>query len=109
MKFIPIKSFNFSKKSRKKADIKFLIIHYTGMQSMIASVKRLTNPIHKVSCHYLIDRNGKIYQMVQDQKIAWHAGKSKWKNIINLNSRSIGIELVNKGQTWLSKIFKKTN
>ena len=107
MKFIPIKSFNFSKKSRKKADIKFLIIHYTGMQSMIASVKRLTNPIHKVSCHYLIDRNGKIYQMVQDQKIAWHAGKSKWKNIINLNSRSIGIELVNKGHRLGYQKFSK--
>ena len=47
---------NFSKKSRKNNDINLIIIHYTGMQSKIASIKRLINPKHKVSCHYLIDR-----------------------------------------------------
>ena len=88
---------NFSKKTRKRSDIKIVVIHYTGMQSKIASIKRLINPKHKVSCHYLIDRKGKILKMVDENKIAWHAGKSKWKNFINLNKNSIGIELVNKG------------
>ena len=100
MNLISIKSPNYSKKSRNKGKIKFLIIHYTGMQSTRASINRLTNPKHKVSCHYLIDRKGKIFQMVKDDKIAWHAGKSKWQKLNNLNDRSIGIELVNKGHKF---------
>ena len=88
---------NFSKYSRSAKDIKYVIIHYTGMQSEIASIRKLINPSSKVSCHYLINKKGKITQMVKDNKVAWHAGKSKWKNSKNLNSQSLGIELVNKG------------
>ena len=97
MNFKNLNSLNFSRESRNSDDIKFLIIHYTGMQSKIESIKRLTNSKHKVSCHYFIDRNGKIIRIVEDLKVAWHAGKSKWKNYINLNYNSIGIELENKG------------
>ena len=67
------------------------------MQSEIESINWLKNPLSKVSCHYLIDKKGKIIQMVPENKIAWHAGKSMWKNFIDLNKKSIGIELVNKG------------
>ena len=88
---------NFSRKSRTNKDIKLIVIHYTGMQSKIASIKRLLSSRHKVSCHYLIDRKGQVLRMVDDNKVAWHAGKSKWKNFKNLNKHSIGIELVNKG------------
>tara|TARA_B100001093_G_scaffold501754_1_gene553839 strand:- start:100 stop:822 length:723 start_codon:yes stop_codon:yes gene_type:complete len=88
---------NFSRKIRKNQEIKLIIIHYTGMQSKIASIKRLLNPNREVSCHYLVDRKGKILKMVEENKIAWHAGKSKWKKFVNLNKNSIGIELVNKG------------
>ena len=91
---------NYSKKSRNLSKIKFVIIHYTGMQSEIESIKRLKNPQSKVSCHYLISRNGLITQMVLENKIAWHAGKSKWKKFKNLNNVSIGIELVNKGHNF---------
>ena len=91
---------NFSKKERLVKDIKFVIIHYTGMQSEIESIKRLKDPKSKVSCHYLINRDGKIIMMVPENKIAWHAGKSKWKNFVNLNKNSIGIELVNKGHEF---------
>ena len=90
-------SSNFSKKQRKKKDIKFIIIHYTGMQSEIESLKRLKNLRSKVSCHYLINRKGIITQIVKDKNIAWHAGKSRWNYFKNLNKFSIGIELVNKG------------
>ena len=93
-------SVNFSKKVRKNKDIKVIVIHYTGMQSRIESIKRLSNSKHKVSCHYLIDRKGKILKMVDNNKVAWHAGKSKWKNYNNLNKYSIGIELVNKGHEF---------
>ena len=91
---------NFSKNKRKSKDIKFLVIHYTGMQSKIESIVRLVDPKFKVSCHYLIDRQGKILKMVDESRIAWHAGKSKWKNFNNLNRNSIGIELVNKGHEF---------
>ena len=91
---------NYSKKIRNYKDIKFVIIHYTGMQSEIESLKRLKSPKYKVSCHYLINRKGLITKMVPDTKIAWHAGKSKWKKINNLNKYSLGIELVNKGHKF---------
>ena len=100
MKIFSNLSLNHSKKTRFKREIKFVIIHYTGMQSEIESIKRLKNPKYKVSCHYLINRKGKIIQMVNDKNIAWHAGKSKWKKYINLNNNSIGIELVNKGHQF---------
>ena len=88
---------NYSKKTRKIKDIKFVIIHYTGMQSEIESIERLKDPKKKVSSHYLINRKGQITKMVHERKTAWHAGKSRWKNFTNLNRYSIGIELVNKG------------
>ena len=100
MKIILNFSPNFSKKRRKVKDIKFVIIHYTGMQSEIESIKRLTDIKSKVSCHYLVNRKGQIINMVEDANIAWHAGRSKWKNFINLNNNSIGIELVNKGHKF---------
>ena len=70
------------------------------MQSEIESIKRLKCSKHKVSCHYLINRRGEIIKMVEDLNIAWHAGKSRWKKFINLNSYSLGIELVNKGHQF---------
>ena len=88
---------NQSKKRRKSKDIRIIVLHYTGMQSKIESLKRLINPKSKVSCHYLIDQKGEIIKLLDDDKIAWHAGKSKWKNFTNLNKNSLGIELVNKG------------
>ena len=97
MKIKLLNSPNYSRNSRPKKSIIFIIIHYTGMQSEIESINRLINKNSKVSCHYLINRKGKIMQMVKENKIAWHAGVSKWKNIKNLNKNSIGIELVNKG------------
>ena len=107
MRYKVIKSPNYSANTRKKTTIKFLIIHYTGMQSKRASILRLTSIKSKVSCHYLIDREGKIIQLVSDNKIAWHAGKSQWKNFKKLNENSIGIELVNKGHSFGYQTFTK--
>ena len=107
MKFIELKSPNYSKKKRNINQIIMIIIHYTGMQSMRASINRLMNSRHKVSCHYLISREGKIFQMVNDNRIAWHAGQSKWGKFNNLNDKSIGIELVNKGHKFGYQKFSK--
>ena len=87
---------NFDKKKRLNKNITAIVIHYTGMQSERESIKRLISTRSKVSCHYLINRSGKILKMVRDENIAWHAGKSMWGNYKN----SIGIELVNRGHQY---------
>ena len=79
------KSNNFD--SRKKK-ISFLIFHYTETDNLAKAIKLLTNNKRRVSCHYLIDRKGKIIRLVADNRIAWHAGKSKWGKHNNLNSKS---------------------
>ena len=107
MKIINFYSPNFDKKKRSYKSIKFLVIHYTGMQSERESIKRLCNPKAKVSSHYLISENGKIYRLVMDNRIAWHAGKSCWGKYKNLNKNSIGIEMVNKGHRFGYSNFKK--
>ena len=76
------------------------------MQSERESIKRLCNPISKVSSHYLINQKGKIFQLIQDKYVAWHAGKSCWGRYKSLNENSIGIELVNKGHQFGYESFK---
>jgi len=98
---------NFDRKKRSINSIKLVILHYTGMQSERESIERLCNPLSKVSSHYLINKNGKIFKLVEDKHIAWHAGKSNWKKYNNLNKNSIGIELVNKGHQYGYNAFKK--
>ena len=107
MKIINLHSPNFSIRKRSKKSIKFIVLHYTGMQSERACIKRLIDRKSKVSTHYLINRSGSITRMVDDQNTAWHAGKSKWKNFINLNDQSIGIELVNQGHQFGYENFSK--
>ena len=98
---------NFDKKTRSKNSIKIIVIHYTGMQSERESVSRLCNPKSKVSSHFVISQNGRVYRLVQDNQIAWHAGRSCWGKYKNLNKNSIGIELVNKGHKFGYTNFKK--
>ena len=107
MKIINYYSPNFEKKKRSLNLIKFIIIHYTGMQSERESIKRLCNPKIKVSSHFLINKNGKIFRLVDDNRIAWHAGISYWGKYKNLNKNSIGIELVNKGHQFGYTNFSK--
>ena len=91
----------------QKRSVKIIVIHYTGMQSERESIKKLCNPNFKVSSHYLINRRGKIFSLVQNRYVAWHAGKSCWGRHKNLNKNSIGIELVNKGHQFGYTSFKK--
>ncbi len=98
---------NFDPQKRSKNKIKFVIIHYTGMRNEKEAICRLTNIQSQVSCHYFIKTNGTIIKMVPDLYIAWHAGKSKWKNYISLNRSSIGIELSNPGHNFIYKKFNK--
>ena len=107
MKINNLSSPNFNKRKRSKKSINLIIIHYTGMQSGRESIRRLCNPKSKVSSHYVIFQSGKIYRLVQDDRVAWHAGKSCWGKYKNLNKNSIGIEIVNKGHEFGYTNFKK--
>ena len=88
---------NFSLPKRSHNRIKFVIIHYTGMQKESLAIKRLCNPAAKVSSHYFLKKNGGILELVPDLYEAWHAGKSSWKKYSSLNNYSIGIEIQNSG------------
>ncbi len=107
MKVINYYSPNFSNIKRSNKSIKIIVMHYTGMQSERESLLRLTNPKYKVSSHFLINEKGKVYRLVKDKHVAWHAGKSCWGKYNNLNKHSIGIELVNRGHKFGYKNFKK--
>ncbi len=80
--------------------ITMIVLHYTGMQDAAAAIARLTDAAAKVSAHYLIAEDGQIVQMVDEDKRAWHAGKSHWRGVDDVNSASIGIELVNPGHEF---------
>ncbi|PWL17013.1 N-acetylmuramoyl-L-alanine amidase [Falsochrobactrum shanghaiense] len=76
----------------------FLILHYTGLPSAEEALQILKSPEMEVSAHYLVHENGDVVQMVSEKARAWHAGKSFWKGETDLNSASIGIEIVNPGE-----------
>ncbi len=80
--------------------VTMLVLHYTGMQDAASAIERLTNAEAKVSAHYLIAEDGQIVQMVSEDDRAWHAGKSYWRGITDVNSASVGIEIVNPGHEW---------
>ncbi len=83
--------------SKKKIQPKFIIMHFTANCSKQEGWRSFFNFLRPVSTHYLIDEDGKITQMVPESKRAWHAGKSFWRNHTDINSNSIGIEIINPG------------
>ena len=93
-------SINFDLPKRSKKKIIFIIIHYTGMKKENEAIKRLRDNKSKVSSHYFIKKNGEILNLVPDNFIAWHAGKSRWKKYNLLNKNSIGIEIQNPGHSY---------
>lgn len=74
-----------------------VVLHYTGMASAAAALGRLTDPVAEVSAHYLIDTDGRTVRLVAEEMRAWHAGVARWGAVRDVNSHSIGIELVNPG------------
>ncbi len=98
---------NFSTYRRTKKNIKYLIYHYTGMNSESKAINRLTDVKSEVSCHYFIKRNGSIILIVPEAYEAWHAGKSNWKRDKSLNKKSIGVEISNKGHQFGYQNYSK--
>ena len=103
MKIISKPSPNFELKAKRR--IKYIIIHYTNLPSIQDSIKHLLNKKNKVSAHYLLDQKGKVYSLVNEKDIAWHAGISSWKGDKLLNKKSIGIELQNTGTAGIYEKF----
>jgi N-acetylmuramoyl-L-alanine amidase len=86
--------------NERKSAIDMIVLHYTGMTSGEEALARLTDPASQVSSHYLVDEDGRIDQLVPEAQRAWHAGLSSWKGVTDINSCSIGIEIVNPGHDY---------
>jgi N-acetylmuramoyl-L-alanine amidase len=80
--------------------VEVLVLHYTGMQSEEGALDWLCRTESKVSCHYFVFTDGRVFQSVPEGKRAWHAGVSSWRGMSDLNSRSIGIEIANPGHEF---------
>ncbi len=80
--------------------VDILLLHYTGMQSAEAAIARLRDPAARVSSHYVVEEDGLVWQLVPEERRAFHAGVSFWRSNSVLNGRSVGIEIVNPGHEW---------
>jgi N-acetylmuramoyl-L-alanine amidase len=79
----------------RQADL--VVIHHTGSDTAERALRVLADPVLKVSAHYLVARDGVIYQLVDERARAWHAGKARWGAVSDVNSASLGVELDNSG------------
>ncbi len=77
-----------------------LVLHYTGMSDAASALARLCDPAAQVSAHYTVDEDGTVYAHVPEDRRAWHAGVSSWRGRGDVNSRSIGVEIVNPGHEY---------
>jgi len=80
--------------------ITMVVLHYTGMVDAASAIERLADAEAKVSAHYVVTEDGQVIRMVAEEKRAWHAGRSWWRGITDINSASIGIEIVNPGHEF---------
>ncbi len=80
--------------------IDHLVLHYTGMRSEEGARDWLCDPRSQVSSHYIVFEDGRVFQLVDESRRAWHAGRSFWRGTADLNSRSIGIEIANPGHEF---------
>jgi len=77
--------------------VDMLVLHYTGMRTAAEAIARLRDPAARVSSHYVVEEDGRVWRLVPEQRRAWHAGVSYWRGHVGLNDRSVGIEIVNPG------------
>ncbi|MFC7291939.1 N-acetylmuramoyl-L-alanine amidase [Hirschia litorea] len=77
-----------------------LVLHYTGMETGQAALSRMCDPDAKVAAHYMVEEDGRVFQLVDEGKRAWHAGVGSWCGLEDINSRSIGVEIVNGGHDY---------
>ena len=77
-----------------------IVLHYTGTPTGEGALERLRDPAAKVSAHYVVEEDGRIFRLVPEERRAWHAGAAFWKGVKDINSSSIGIEIVNPGHEF---------
>jgi N-acetylmuramoyl-L-alanine amidase len=94
-----------SEARRDGAAPSFVVLHYTGMKSGADALTRLSDPASKVSAHYVVEEDGRVFNLVDESQRAWHAGLSFWRGITDINSASIGIEIVNPGHEFGYRAF----
>ncbi len=87
--------------------ISMIVLHYTGMQDGPSALARLRDPEAKVSSHYLVEEDGTVCRLVAEDKRAWHAGRSHWRGTTDINSASVGIEIVNPGHEFGYRPFSE--
>ena len=87
-----------TRRNGRKPDL--LLLHYTGMETAESALDWLTRQESGVSCHYFVDEEGRIAQLVREEERAWHAGQSAWAGETDINSCSIGIEIHNPGHDF---------
>jgi N-acetylmuramoyl-L-alanine amidase len=87
--------------------VSMLVLHYTGMPDAAGAIARLRDPHAKVSAHYVVAEDGQILRLVAEEKRAWHAGRGSWRGIDDVNSASVGIEIVNPGHEFGYRPFPK--
>jgi len=80
--------------------VDILLLHYTGMQSAEAALERMCDPAAKVSAHYCVEEDGRVWRLVAEERRAWHAGRALWAGADDINARSIGVEIVNPGHEF---------
>jgi N-acetylmuramoyl-L-alanine amidase len=97
MQFIDAPSPNFD---ARRAPPDMLVLHYTGMRSGEAALARLRDPTAKVSAHYMVGEDGRVFSLAPEARRAWHAGASSWQGVSDINGRSIGVEIVNPGHEF---------
>lgn len=95
--FIEAPSPNFDNRT---APPDMIVMHYTGMKTGEAALAQLRNPDAKVSSHYMVEEDGRIFRLVAEERRAWHAGRGSWQGETNCNAVSVGIEIVNPGHEW---------
>lgn len=86
--------------NERRLPVSMVVLHYTGMPSAAEALDRLCDAEAGVSAHYLIDEDGQVTRLVAEDHRAWHAGRSSWRGITDVNSASVGIELVNPGHEF---------
>lgn len=84
----------------RKRDVSLLVLHYTGMDTAEAAIERLCDPDAAVSAHYVVCEDGRVVQLVDEDRRAWHAGLGVWAGETDVNSASVGIEIVNGGHCY---------
>lgn len=91
--------------NERRAPPDMLVLHYTGMESGEAALARLRDPAAQVSAHYLVEEDGRVFQLVPEERRAWHAGRGVWQGQDDCNGASIGVEIVNPGHAFGYRAF----